>query len=513
MDIRLYGVKIKTSKACLIFRNGVTINFSSIKLFVKKKEVLLEEVILSVKLLGIKISVSDVKIIQKTEGVSETNNSLNTRYNLLKRYLTNSIKLFNKWPALYFIKRIYVNKLTFNDFLIREVEVNRKTQKRTLLNIESASYSKEEGKAILLTKIKYDFKKNKNEYFFEGSVHRVRACMNFISKNPITYSLNSSIFISLNKTNFELSEISLLFNFNNFIVRMLMKLNENPFKYWNIFFVIEGLLNRRLEAFFPSLSLLKIPGHLKILEKITSNIALNSETLKHISELNISTVWNQELERCKQYLEEVYFRNDDLKTPLDSISKNFISALLQAEDPLFFNHRGVDISNLINSAFLNLNKRKLARGGSTITMQLVRNMFLSHDKIFFRKFEEVLIAIHLEALGISKEIILQKYLNIILFAPNIKGIGEASNFYFSKDCKDLDLSESLLLCYIIPRPLYFLEALETGSEQLITNFSEFSKLLATKLKIEPITIYHIKGYIINLQAGTIENEKKNLSNF
>ncbi len=143
-------------------------------------------------------------------------------------------------------------------------------------------------------------------------------------------------------------------------------------------------------------------------------------------------------------------------TPLSEISPYLPQSVLQAEDPSFMQHRGFLADAFRESIVKNYKERRFARGGSTISMQLVKNVFLNRDKTISRKAEEALIVYLIENLGIvPKERMLEVYLNVIEWGPNVYGIGEAAKFYFGKRPTELTLQESLFLASIIPRPKSF----------------------------------------------------------
>ncbi len=144
-------------------------------------------------------------------------------------------------------------------------------------------------------------------------------------------------------------------------------------------------------------------------------------------------------------------------TPLDQISPYLRKCVLTTEDPSFFYHRGFIDEAFRQSIIKNIRTRKFARGASTISMQLVKNVFLTREKTVSRKLEEILLVYILENNRISsKERMLEVYFNIIEWGPNVYGIGEASQFYFQKRPYDLTLNECLFLATIIPRPKGFM---------------------------------------------------------
>jgi hypothetical protein len=143
-------------------------------------------------------------------------------------------------------------------------------------------------------------------------------------------------------------------------------------------------------------------------------------------------------------------------TPLSAISENLKNAVLTSEDGAFYGHRGFNEEAFRQSIATNIKAGRFLRGGSTISMQLVKNVFLSRNKTVSRKIEEALIVWLIENNYIvSKDRIYEVYLNIIEWGPDVYGIREAADFYFRKKPLELDLAESIYLASIIPHPKYF----------------------------------------------------------
>jgi len=140
-------------------------------------------------------------------------------------------------------------------------------------------------------------------------------------------------------------------------------------------------------------------------------------------------------------------------TPLSAISKNFINAVLTAEDPSFYTHNGFVEESIRKSIAVNYKEKKFKRGGSTISMQLVKNIYLSRQKTLARKAEEILIVWLIEHNHlVSKQRMLEVYFNIMELGQNIYGIGEASRYYFGKQPADLTIGDGLFLASIVPKP-------------------------------------------------------------
>ncbi|WP_300569485.1 transglycosylase domain-containing protein [Flavobacterium sp.] len=144
-------------------------------------------------------------------------------------------------------------------------------------------------------------------------------------------------------------------------------------------------------------------------------------------------------------------------TPLDQISPYLEKCVLTSEDPSFFNHRGFINEAFKQSIVKNIRTKKFSRGASTISMQLVKNVFLTREKTLSRKLEEILLVYILENNRIaSKSRMLEVYFNVIEWGPNVYGIGEAAQFYFQKKPIDLNLKECLFLASIVPKPKKFM---------------------------------------------------------
>jgi hypothetical protein len=141
---------------------------------------------------------------------------------------------------------------------------------------------------------------------------------------------------------------------------------------------------------------------------------------------------------------------------IDEISPYLKNSVLISEDCAFFWHRGFLPESFKESITKNIKAKRFARGGSTISMQLVKNVFLNRNKTVARKLEEALIVWLIENNGLTtKERMFEVYLNIIEWGPMIYGANEAARFYFNKDAAKLTLAESLFLSSMIPHPKWF----------------------------------------------------------
>ncbi len=141
---------------------------------------------------------------------------------------------------------------------------------------------------------------------------------------------------------------------------------------------------------------------------------------------------------------------------LDNISNFLKNAIMTSEDGNFYGHSGFNENMFRKSIAENYKQKRFVRGGSTISMQLVKNVFLRRNKTIARKVEEALIVWLIENNRlVSKSRMYEVYLNIIELGPNVYGVGEAARFYFNKSASQLTLEESIFIAMIVPRPKWF----------------------------------------------------------
>lgn len=136
--------------------------------------------------------------------------------------------------------------------------------------------------------------------------------------------------------------------------------------------------------------------------------------------------------------------NKKTAVPLRDVPVTMQQAIIAVEDNRFYRHFGFDVEGIARAALVNMQFGEVIEGGSTITQQLIKNLFLTQERSMGRKAEELLLAIDME-LRYSKEEILEMYLNNIYFGSNAYGISQAAKIYFNKTPDKLTLSESALL--------------------------------------------------------------------
>ena len=135
----------------------------------------------------------------------------------------------------------------------------------------------------------------------------------------------------------------------------------------------------------------------------------------------------------------------------NSLPKNLINAVIVTEDKRFFNHFGIDIKGIFRAAYINIKKGRIVQGGSTITQQLAKNLFLTPERSFTRKLHELILSLWLE-LRFSKKQILSIYLNRVYLGSGTYGVQAASEKYFNKKVEDLNLYESAVIASLLKAP-------------------------------------------------------------
>ena len=163
--------------------------------------------------------------------------------------------------------------------------------------------------------------------------------------------------------------------------------------------------------------------------------------------------WSDKLARLRSIKSAVDERIKDREhyVTLDEIPRSLKQAIVAIEDNRFYSHKGFDPEGIARATVVNVEAGQIEEGASTITQQLVKNLFLTQEQSFTRKIEEILLAINLER-NFTKDEILELYLNTIYFGSNFYGVYEAAEGYFGKEPEDLTLAESALLAGLPQAP-------------------------------------------------------------
>lgn len=169
-------------------------------------------------------------------------------------------------------------------------------------------------------------------------------------------------------------------------------------------------------------------------------------------------------------------REDENYTTIDSISTDFLESIVAIEDHRFYEHGAIDPIAVVRATIVNALQKEIAQGGSTLTQQVAKNMYFSHNQNFIRKVAELFVAHQLEELY-SKDDILELYVNIIYYGDGNYGIKEASENYFSKAPSELTFDEATLLAGLPQAPSSY--ALSTNYERAKKRQTEVIQALET----------------------------------
>ena len=196
------------------------------------------------------------------------------------------------------------------------------------------------------------------------------------------------------------------------------------------------------------------------------------------------------------YLEPVTF---------NEIPAFLIEALVATEDRRFFQHWGIDPFSLVRAAVVNLKEGKIKQGGSTLTQQLAKNLFLVFDRSVERKVQELLLALWLE-MSFTKEQILTLYLNRVYFGSGVFGLRAAAEYYFGKSVSDLRLKEAAMLIGTLKAPSKYnprtnLSLAKKRTTQVLNNMMHAGSLKKNILRKHAKYRVKIKSQL-NLQRGT-----------
>jgi len=199
-------------------------------------------------------------------------------------------------------------------------------------------------------------------------------------------------------------------------------------------------------------------------------------------------------------------------------------AFISSEDSSFYKHPGINIKGIIRAGWINLTSGKIKEGGSSITQQLAKNLFLTQERTIKRKIQEILLALKIERFY-TKDEILERYLNKIYFGKGVYGIEAASRFYFNKEAPSLSLSEAAILAGMVASPntyspftnpsLCILRGIRTlnrmAEDGYITNEKKEKEAIILEKRVEEIRKKRFTiGTTINKAPYFIEYLRKNL---
>ncbi len=180
--------------------------------------------------------------------------------------------------------------------------------------------------------------------------------------------------------------------------------------------------------------------------------------------------------------------------PLSEIPERMVLFLLETEDPGFFRHPGYMIVNICDAVKTNLREKRIVAGGSTITQQLVKNLYFRFTKNFIRKAAELLISLQAEK-RLGKNRILEMYLNTAYFGNGVYGISDAARFYFGRDVRGLSVNQMFILACMSHaptkgNPIQHPDAFERTRDMQLKSFVKGPDPLLNEDEAKLISSYH-----------------------
>lgn len=176
------------------------------------------------------------------------------------------------------------------------------------------------------------------------------------------------------------------------------------------------------------------------------------DSLPHYEENGFTHVKSTAIEKIQSNLNEHPKAQLNYEwTDIDHINRELLYAIVMSEDGDFFEHQGIDYDALINALGENIKRREWSFGASTITQQTVKNIYFENSKTLYRKLKELLVTQRIEK-ALTKNEILEVYLNIVEFGPDLFGIKQASEYYFSLPPSELNAAQGAFLAILMPSP-------------------------------------------------------------
>lgn len=192
---------------------------------------------------------------------------------------------------------------------------------------------------------------------------------------------------------------------------------------------------------------------------------------------------------------------------IDNVSDYFLDAIISTEDKYFYKHMGFDYLRILKSLYTNVKSGYITQGGSTISQQYIKNMYLDFDQTWKRKIQEAFLTLKLET-HYSKKDILEGYINTINFGQGCYGISEASKYYFNKKASELSLDEAIVLAGIPKSPNNYNPV--TDYETSIKRAQVVAKAMLNNKKIDKKTYNNILKNQLNIYGKSDLNNLQTL---
>ncbi len=188
---------------------------------------------------------------------------------------------------------------------------------------------------------------------------------------------------------------------------------------------------------------------LSIILMISGSLWLFFSSLPDVDQMSFSQLRQQAEQRVDDKLRKS--KNKHHWVELKAVNRDLLYAVVMAEDARFYQHQGIDYNALLDAMVANIKKGETRFGGSTLSQQTVKNLFLTQQQSYFRKLQEAVITRDLER-HFSKNEIIELYLNMAEFGPDLYGVNDASRYYFNKKPADLNAAEGAWLALMLPSP-------------------------------------------------------------
>lgn len=179
---------------------------------------------------------------------------------------------------------------------------------------------------------------------------------------------------------------------------------------------------------------------------------------------------------------------------IDHMNRELIYAIVMSEDSTFFEHEGVNFDAMIGAALNNLRKKKYESGASTISQQVTKNIFLTQDKSLVRKLKEVIVTRRVET-RFTKNEILELYLNLAEFGPDVYGIQAAASHYFKKKPSEINAAEGAFLALMLPSPRKFHYSVFENQNITLSKKKKLRRILGDMLSQELISPKQYREYV------------------
>ncbi|MGZ3699390.1 MAG: transglycosylase domain-containing protein [Bdellovibrionota bacterium] len=180
--------------------------------------------------------------------------------------------------------------------------------------------------------------------------------------------------------------------------------------------------------------------------------------------------------------------------PIQEVSRDYLYTIVMSEDSTFFEHEGVNVDAILNSLAENIRKRKVESGASTISQQIVKNLFLNDERKLSRKVKELLITERIEK-RFNKNQLLEIYLNMAEFGPDLFGIRAAADTYFHKPPSKINAAEGAFIALMLPSPRKFYYAVFQNRYLSLKKKRKVRRVLGDMLANELISPKQYSQYV------------------